>query len=199
MHTRFYAFALAPFMLAGPAMAQVVVDYRDNAVLDMADPAQWSGIAAEIGGDIEVLGEVAGAFTAAGSADVAYLVSSSASVAADPFPEVAQRIVVYSGGAQVADWALPADAAFSRPVTAVDMDGDGVDEVILEGSFYNMGTMAIGLSAIRLGETAEVVQVLTDVYVDSCEAGVGEQTVTASVVTVGGGELVAEAEGVECP
>ena len=186
-------------LLAMPAMAQVVVDYRDSGMLDMADTRQWSGIADTIGGDVEVLGEVRGAFTAAGADEVAYLVSDGAPIAADPFPELNQRIVVFSGEEQVADLAIP-DGAFSRPIKAVDLDGDGLSEVLVEGSFYNMGTLALGVSAIKLGETAEVVQTLSDVYVDSCEAGVREASISVSAVSVSDGQLVAgEPETLECP
>lgn len=183
-----------------PALAQdnVVIDYNDGA-LDMADPAQWSPIAEKIGGDIEVLGEVSGAFTEGVADEVAYLVSNGAPVAADPFPEVSQRLVVFAGEEQVADWALPGDSAYSRAVTAADMDGDGISEVILEGSFYNMGTLALGLSAIRVGETPEVIQTLPEVFVDSCEAGVGDKSISTSIVSIVDGQMVAETTDQPCP
>lgn len=185
-------------LMAAPAMAQVVVDYGDGRSLDLPDPARWSHIAEQIGGDIEVLGEARGAFVEAGGDDVAYLVSNGAPVAADPFPELNQRIVVFEGDQQVADLALT-DGAFSHPVGAVDLDGDGLDEIILEGSFYNMGTLALGLSAIQLGEVAETVQTLPDVYIDTCDASVGEQAITSSVVSVSDGQLVAQSETLDCP
>ena len=192
-----YALSLS-MLLAAPAMAQVVVDYRDSAVLDMADTLQWSGIAEQIGGGVEVLGEVRGSFVAAGSDDVAYLVSDGAPAAAEPFPELNQRLVLFSDDQQVADLPID-DSAFARPVTAVDLDGDGIDEIVLEGSFYNMGTLGIGLSVARVGDVAEIVQTLPDVYVDSCDAGVGEQSILASAVSVSDGQLVAEAETLDCP
>ena len=183
-----------------PAWAQgeILVDYRDERMLDFANPGQWLPIAERIGGEVEVLGEAQGAYTAAGADEIAYLVSDSAPPASDPFPEVSQRIVVFAGDEQVADWALPADGVFDRLVTGADLDGDGISEVIAEGSFYNMGTSATSLSAIRVGETPEVIQTLSDVYVDSCEAGVGEQAITASAVRVSDGQLVAEPETLDC-
>ena len=182
-----------------PALAQagVLIDYRNGEVLDFADRAQWTPIAERIGGEIEVLGEVRGAFTEAGADEVAYLVSDAAPVAAEPFPELNQRIVVFSGDEQVADWPIP-EASFSRPVTATDLDGDGISEVIVEGSFYNMGTLAIGVSAIKVGEVPEIIQTLTDVYVDSCEAGVGEKAITAGAVSVSDGQLTVESETLDC-
>lgn len=193
-------FALPLMLAATPdAFAQVVVDYRDPAALELADSGQWSDVAAEIGGDIEVLGAVDGAFTAAGAEETAYLVSSGAPVAADPFPAVEQRLVIFAEGALVADWALPEDGALARPVTATDLDGDGIFEVIAEGSFYNMGTLALGLSVIKVGEAPEIIQTLPEVYMDSCEAGVGERSIIASAVSVVDGELVAEEETLDCP
>jgi hypothetical protein len=191
------AFSLS-VLLAAPAAAQVLVDYRDGEALAMADTAQWGAIAEKIGGEVEVLGEVRGSFTAAGADEVAYLVSDGAPVAAEPFPELNQRLVVFAGEQQMADWAIP-EAAFSRPVTAVDLDGDGISEVIVEGSFYNMGTLALGVSAIKVGQVPEIIQSLPDVYVDSCEAGVGEKGITASAISVSDGQLVAETETLECP
>ncbi|NGP18184.1 hypothetical protein [Devosia aurantiaca] len=80
------------------------------------------------------------------------------------------------------------------------MDGDGIDEVVLEGSFYNMGTLGMGLSVVKLAEgVAEVIQDLPEVYLDNCGSGVGEEAITASVVSVSDGQLVAEAETIECP
>lgn len=196
---RFAGAVLLSLLSVLPALAQagVLIDYRDGAALDLADPAQWAPIAEQIGGEIEVLGEVRGAFTAAGAEEVAYLVSDAAPVAAEPFPELNQRIVVFSGNQQVADWPIP-EAAFSRPVTATDLDGDGISELIVEGSFYNMGTLAIGISAIKVGEVPEIIQTLTDVYVDSCEAGVGEQAITAGAVSVSDGQLTVESETQDC-
>jgi len=190
----------AATLMAAPAMAQgyVLVDYNDSNMLDIADPAQWSPIAEKIGGGVTVLGEVPGSFTAKDSAEVAYLVSDDAPVAAEPFPELGQRVVVFEAGEQVADWMLPDDAAFTRPVAARDLDGDGIDEVVFEGSFYNMGTMAIGLSAVKLGEAPEVIQTLPDVYIDSCEAGSGQRSIEASTVRVIDGELVADTTTLDC-
>ena len=190
----------AATLMAAPALAQgyVLVDYNDSNMLDIADPAQWSPIAEKIGGGVSVLGEVSGSFTAKDSAEVAYLVSEGAPVAAEPFPELGQRVVVFAAGEQVADWMLPTDAVFSRPVAARDLDGDGIDEVVFEGSFYNMGTMAIGLSAVKLGETPEVIQTLPDVYIDSCEAGSGQRSIEASTVRVIDGELVADTTTLDC-
>lgn len=193
--------ALTAGLLAAPALAQddVLIDYNDGSALDMADTAQWSPIAEKIGGGIEVLGEVRGSFTKAGAQESAYLVSNGAPAAADPFPKLDQRIVVFDGDAQVADWKLPEDSAFGRPVAAKDLDGDGIDELIGEGSFYNMGTLAIGLSAVKLGETPEVVQTLPDVFIDSCEAGVGQRSIEASVVRVVDGKLTSETTTEDCP
>jgi len=190
----------AATLMAAPALAQgyVLVDYNDSNMLDIADPAQWSPIAEKIGGGVSVLGEVSGSFTAKDSAEVAYLVSEGAPIAAEPFPELGQRVVVFADGEQVADWTLPADAVFSRPVAARDLDGDGIDEVVFEGSFYNMGVMAIGLSAVKLGEAPEVIQTLPDVYIDSCEAGSGQRSIEASTVRVIDGELVADTTTLDC-
>jgi len=186
-------------VLVAPVLAQdeVLIDYNNPGALDIADPAQWSAIAKEIGGDVEVLGEVTGSFTAGGVDQVAYLVSKGTPVAAEPFPELDQRLVIFADGEQVADWPL-GDVAFTRPVAATDLDGDGIDEVVVEGSFYNMGTLAIGLSAIKMGEAPEVIQTLPDVYIDSCEAGVGQVSIEASVVSVVEGALAAETTTHDC-
>lgn len=201
MMLRSMATALTALCLVTPALAQdkVVVDYGDGHALDIADPAQWSVIAKKIGGDVTVLGEVSGAFTAAGADEVMYLASNGAPVAADPFPKLDQRLVVFKGDEQVADWALPADAVFSRPVTAVDMDGDGIDEVVLEGSFYNMGTLALGLSALKVGEAPEVIQTLPDVYIDSCEAGPGQRSIEVGKVSLVDGKLTSQTTTEDCP
>lgn len=133
-------------VLATPALAQVVIDYRDPAEQETVEPGKWSEIAKTIGDGVVILGEVRGAFSEAGAEQVAYLVSDNIPIAADPFPELDLSIVTFKDGEPGDSWSLP-DLAFARPVTAVDLDGDGIDEVVLEGSFFNMGTLAIGLSA----------------------------------------------------
>lgn len=187
-------------LVATPGLGQedVLIDYNASSALESADPQQWSDIADEIGGDVSVLGEVTGSFTAGGVEQVAYLVSHGAPVAADPFPKLDQRLVIFNGNAEVADWALPEDSAFARPVAATDFDGDGIDEIVVEGSFYNMGTLAIGLSAIKVGEAPEVVQTLPDVYIDSCDASAGQRSIEASVVRVVEGALSAETTTHDC-
>ncbi|SFV29938.1 hypothetical protein SAMN05216456_0876 [Devosia crocina] len=186
--------------MVAPALAQddVVLDYRDSSVLDMADIAQWEPVGERIGGDVVVLGEVSGAFTEAGAEEIAYLVSTEVPSQIDPFPDVAQRLVIFAGDAQIADWALPEDSAYSRAVTARDLDGDGIDEVILEMGFYNMGTQTIGLAVVSVGETPEVTQTLPDVYIDSCEAGAGQLSIEASVVFVSDGMLSSQTETLPC-
>ncbi|QQR39947.1 hypothetical protein [Devosia rhizoryzae] len=186
-------------VLAAPALAQVVIDYRDPAALEFTEPEQWSDIAATIGDGVVILGEVSGAFSEAGVEQVAYVVSDDVPTAADPFPELNQRIVTFEDGELAESWSLQ-DLAFARPVTAVDVDGDGVYEVVLEGSFFNMGTLGMGLSVVKLADgVAEIIQDLPDVYIDSCGSGVGEEAITASVVSVSDGQLVAEADTTECP
>ncbi|NGP18185.1 hypothetical protein [Devosia aurantiaca] len=81
-------------VLATPALAQVVIDYRDPAAVGFAEPEQWSDIAATIGDGVVVLGEVRGAFSEAGAEQVAYVVSDDVPMASDPFPELNQRIVI---------------------------------------------------------------------------------------------------------
>lgn len=187
-------------LLAGPVLAQdnVVIDYRDEAVLDFADTEQWSPIAEKLGDGLTVLGEVSGSFTKSGADEVAYLVSKGRPAANDPFLQVTQHLAIFAGDEQVGDLMLPDNAAYTRAVRAVDVNGDGVSEVVLEGSFYNMGTSAIGLDVIRIGETPEVIQTLPEVYLNSCDAGIGEKTISASLVRVGDGELVAKAAKQAC-
>lgn len=186
--------------LAVPALAQdgVVVDYGDGRTLDIADPAQWNGVAEGLGDGMIVSGEVKGSFTKAGAEQVAYLASDGPIVASDPFPQVKQSIVVFENDKVVKTIALPESSAYARPVAAVDADGDGLAEVVLEGSFYNMGTQAMGIDLVKLGDSAEVLQSLPEVFVDSCEAGVGEKSITAGTVRLVDGKLVAEPKTEAC-
>ena len=196
-----FAISLVVGMLcvASPALAQeLVVDYAEAGMIDSPDPRQWESAAERIGGDVSVLGEITGAFSAAGSQETAYLASSGLPDSLDPFPDVAQRVVVYEGEEPVADWTLPEDHVFSRPVTAMDSDGDGIDEAVLEMSHYNMGTQTMSLALVRLGDRPEIIQTLPEVFVDSCDAGVGEQAITAARVTLENGVLVSTPVTLEC-
>lgn len=188
-------------LLSVPAAAQdgLVVDYSEPGMLDLANPAQWGPIAERIGGGVVALGEAGGAFTEAGSEQIAYLVSSGPTIAAEPFPDLDQRIVVYEDDEQVADWTLPEGSAFARPVAAHDLDGDGIDELLLETNSYNMGTSVMGVSSVALGKKPKVLQVMPEVYIDSCDAPMGEKNITVGRVTAADGELKLETDTQPCP
>lgn len=182
------------------AAESLVLDYRNAAFRD-ADPAPAAkareriakaltaapaDVKQSLKGGFAVLGEAKGAISGKGE-ETAYLLSPRRPVTSDPSPEQRQVVAVLAGDKLVGAYLLP-ETGYARLVGTVPApDGAGRD-LLLEGSFMNMGQTVTALDAVRLGpgETASVRQSLKDVYVDGCDNPIGPKSRKAALVTVDG-------------
>lgn len=185
-----------------PAIAadSLVLDYRNAAFRD-ADPViapkakeriakALASAPAEVKQSLKagfaVLGEARGAISGKGE-ETAYLLSPKRPVSADPSPDQRQVLAVLSGDKLAGAYLLP-ETGYARLLgTAPAPDGAGRD-LLLEGSFMNMGQTVTALDSVRLGpgQVASVRQSLKDVYVDGCDNPIGPKTRKAATVTVDG-------------
>jgi hypothetical protein len=209
------AFALL-LATSGLAQAQdgVVLDYTNRGFRD-AEPAVaaadktrvTSALASfqsdpvkALGKNLVVLGRAKGKSPKVGDVDF-FLLSEKPPIAAEPFPQApAQVIVALKGKDVVGTYVIPAARQYAKLVGAVDMDGDGVSEVLLEGSGYNMGQLITAVDAVKLeaNGTTRVAQSIPEVYSDSCENPVGKKSRSAKTISLRGGKLVETVHPEKC-
>jgi hypothetical protein len=209
------AFALL-LATSGLAQAQdgVVLDYTKRGFRD-AEPAVaaadktrvTSALASfqsepvkALGKNLVVLGRAKGKSPKAGDVDF-FLLSEKPPIAAEPFPQApAQVIVALKGKDVVGSYVIPAARQYAKLVGAVDMDGDGASEVLLEGSGYNMGQLITAVDAVKLeaNGSTRVAQSIPEVYADSCENPVGKKSRSAKTISLRGGKLVETVHPEKC-
>jgi hypothetical protein len=198
--------------------ADIIVDYRDRRVQTaeaaatpaerallariMADEAP-SALRTEMGPAFVSLGSAVGAFTEPGRRERIYLVQEKRPVAIDPFPNAAApALVVITEGSPARFFRLPGDVQYQRLVAGVDVDHDGRREVLLESDFINMGSSVTALTAIKLDAargTATPIQVIKDVFTDSCGGGSPQKGRTAALISRdASGTIVAQRHTLGC-
>ena len=212
------AAAAVALLLATSGLAQaqdgVVLDYTKRGFRDAepavaaADKTRVSSALASVqsdpvkalGKNRVLLGHARGKSPKAEDVDF-FLLSEKPPVAAEPFPQApAQVIVALKGKDVVGTYVIPAARQYARLVGAVDMDGDGASEVLLEGSGYNMGQLIMAVDAVKLeaNGTTRVAQSIPEVYSDSCENPVGQKVRSAKTISLRGGKLVETVHPEKC-
>ena len=130
-----------------------------------------------------------------------FLLSEKPPIAAEPFPQApAQVIVALKGKDVVGTYVIPAARQYAKLVGAVDMDGDGASEVLLEGRGYNMGQLITAVDAVKLeaNGTTRVAQSIPEVYADSRENPAGKKSRSAKTISLRGGKLVETVHPEKC-
>jgi len=141
---------------AGPSAAnaaQLLVDMREPFFLrppDLSEPElQRVLVAAAKGGEETTInGAVSGAFTAPGRKETLYVLQRGGPRAADPDTPAGVTLAVFNDGRLEAR--LTTDAGNFVQSTP-DIDGDGVNEVLLRADNYQMGVATTRLSLVRVG------------------------------------------------
>ena len=123
-----------------------------------------------------------GSFTAPGQVQTAYLVSVSECNASHADNFGTKRLAIFSGQQMVADVDVDFKSSILRKT---DLDGDGVDELLMTTGDMNQGTITEmgGLLEFRNGRV-RVIEDLGTVYEDSCGAAMPGSNAQAVVVTV---------------
>jgi hypothetical protein len=176
------------------------VDASDKARVSLAVASAPSDAVKALGKDLVLLGQAKGKSAKAGDVDF-FLLSQKRPIAAEPVPKAAaQVIVVLKGKDVVGTYVLLADRQYARLVGAVDTDGDGASEMLLEGSGYNMGQLIMAVDAVKLeaNGATRVAQSIPEVYQDSCENPVGQKSRSAKTISLRGGKLVETVHKEKC-
>ncbi len=200
---------------AALAAPRIVLDYRkeiaaEEAALSVAlrqaveraVAGAEASIRESLGSEFKVLGQARGSFTRAGAQETLYLLSRRAPVAADPSPGGTAQLVVALDGEKLAGaYRLPQATQYHTVAAALDSDGDGRAELVLESSFYNMGQSVTSLDVVKLGAdgATEVRQTLKEVLYDGCDNPAGRKQRRASTISLDGtGSLVAKEHVLPC-
>lgn len=139
---------------------------------------------AAVAQDITIISEVRGSFTASGERQRALLLGIGKPLSIDPQPQYHQALAIMEDRTVLRLMQLVQGSSYQRAPGLLDINGDGIHEVWLESSFYNMGQQVDALDLVQLrGNGAQVVERFPEVYVDSCENPVGAQERSATTIS----------------
>lgn len=138
--------------------------------------------------DYSINSSVRGSFTQQGASETVYLIQRGGPVAADPNGAQDLALVVFDADGQPVATFKTAD--FNFIVVTSDTDEDGTHELLLEGSFFNMGTLGTSARLVELkSKQLRVIKTFEGVYENPCE-GDPDSHITAASITfsAGGGQ-----------
>lgn len=122
-----------------------------------------------------------GSFTARGARETVYLVQQGKPIAADPNSAQDLALVVFDASEQLVAKIKTSDFNFITATT--DTGGDGIHELLLEGSFYNMGTLVSSARLVELkSKQLRLIETFEGVYENPCDADTASQ-ITAATIT----------------
>jgi hypothetical protein len=137
-----------------------------------------------------------GSFTAPGQTQTLYVIDVSECNASHADNFGTKRVAIFSGQQLVAD----VDADFARNVVKkTDLNGDGVDELLMTTGDMAQGTL-IEMATLVSFENGrrQVIQEFGSVVDDSCASGFPDSTSNASVLYVSGGKITQENYSSKC-
>ncbi|HEY0100539.1 MAG TPA: hypothetical protein VGB76_16455, partial [Pyrinomonadaceae bacterium] len=116
--------------------------------------------------DYSINSNSSGSFTAQGARETVYLVQRGGAVAADPNGAQDLALVVFDASEQLVAKFKTSDFNFIAATS--DTDGDGVNELLLEGSFYNMGTLGSSARLVELkSKQLRLIETFEGIYENS--------------------------------
>ena len=127
-----------------------------------------------------VVSMATGSFTAAGEQQTAYIIAVDECNASHADNYGTKRLAVFSGQKLIAD----VDTDFKREILRTsDLNGDGVNELLLSGGDMNQG-IAVGVAAlVELHEgKLRVIKDFSKTEENSCESGLSDSNAMASVI-----------------
>lgn len=131
--------------------------------------------------DYTINNSAAGSFTAAGVRETVYLIERGGPVASDPNGAQDLTLAVFDDAGKLVAKLKTRD--FNFIAANADTDGDGVAELLLEGSFLNMGTLGTSARLVSLKSgRLRAVKDFEGVYENPCEGGGESPQVTAAVI-----------------
>jgi len=129
-----------------------------------------------------IIDSTTGSFTATGQTQTAYVISVAECNASHADNFGSDRLAIFSGQQLVANIDLDFKSSIVRKT---DLDGDGIDELLMTSGYMNQGTLTE--SAALLSFQDGKLQVIADfetVTEDSCASGFPGSTARASVISI---------------
>lgn len=131
--------------------------------------------------DYSINSHSSGSFTSQGAREKVYLVQRGGPVAADPNGAQDLALVVFDASDQLVAKFKTGD--FNFVIATTDTNGDGINELLLEGSFYNMGTLGSSARLVELkSKQLRLIETFEGVYENSCDSDSASQ-ITAAAIT----------------
>ena len=129
-----------------------------------------------------IIDSTTGSFTAKGQAQTAYVISVAECNASHADNFGSDRLAIFNGQQLVADIDLDFKSSI---VKKTDLDGDGVDELLMTSGYMNQGTLTeqAALMSFQDGKM-QVVADFETVTEDSCASGFPGSSARASVISI---------------
>lgn len=135
------------------------------------------------GNDVAINSIATGAFSAAGENETVYLLQRGGARAADPNSMDAVVLAVFKADKLQGRFNVK-DANFI--IDKTDLNSDGVNELLLQGSFYNMGELVAWATLIEIKDGKwHAIKEFKDLEDNSCDGGMQNAEIKAGVVFYG--------------
>lgn len=175
--------------------APEIPEAEQQRIARLVDPA--------VTADAQLTSRVDGVFTRAGAREQAVIVVPEGASTLDPFPAAA-TLAILEGDRVVARHAFGADDASWQWIrTAADIDGDGVQELLLTSGWMQMGESGTSLLVASLaGGKYRQVQAIENVVHSDCQAKSdrpGQGRAQALLLSLKAGQLSQQRFEAPCP
>jgi hypothetical protein len=131
-----------------------------------------------------IIDSVTGSFTGPGQTQTAYLISVSECGASHADNFGSDRVAIFNGEQFIADFDADFKSSFLRKI---DLNGDGVDELLMSSGYMNQGTLTETAALVNfLGGKWNVIEDFSTVTEDSCASGFPGSSTKASVISYSG-------------
>ena len=150
--------------------------------------------------DVWLAGHSRGAFTSADEVQSLYLLARGAQIHNQQSQSKLSLLAVFVDE-QVTAQFVPPDHAYNTIQATVDVNDDGIDDVLLTSSAYQMGQSVIMAELLSLaGGQRQQLHSLGKVYQDSCDAPFSKEGVVAAVIEKSpDGQLIRSDFVADCP
>jgi len=130
-----------------------------------------------------IIDSATGSFTTAGQTQTAYIIAVSECNASHAENFGSDRIAIFSGQQLIADLDLDFKSSIERKT---DLNGDGIDELLMTSGWMGQGTLILSASLLSFQNgKVQVIEDFETVLEDSCESGFPGAMRKASVLSLG--------------
>lgn len=129
-----------------------------------------------------IIDSITGSFTAAGQTQTAYLISVSECGASHADNFGSDRVAIFAAQQLIADLDVDFRSSF---ISKTDLNGDGIDELLMTSSYMNQGTLTESAALLSFENgRLHVLQDFETVTEDSCGSGFPGSSARVSVISI---------------